>query len=59
MVALEEDVVNGVSVAAMRTAGVVSGRGLEACRVPGVESVSGDELERSGLVRARLGSEHP
>ena len=45
VVTLEEDVVNGVKVAAMRTACVVSGVGLETGRVAGVESMSSDELE--------------
>jgi hypothetical protein len=59
VVALEEYVVDGVSVAAVRTAGVVSRRGAEAGRVTGIESVSGDELESGGLVGSGMGGEHP
>ena len=59
MVTIEEDVVNGVAIAAVWAGGVVTGVGSEAGRVAGVEGMAGDELKRSGLVCAGLGSENP
>ena len=59
MVTLEEDVVDGVEIAAVRTARVVTGVGSETGRVAGVERMSGDGLEGGGLVRTGLGCENP
>ena len=49
-VAVEEDVVDGVTVTAMRTCGVVSSVRAKACGVCGIERVSCDYLEGGGLV---------
>ena len=47
VVTVKEDVVNCVSVTAVRTCGVVAGVCSEARGVGGVEGVSGNELEHS------------
>ena len=45
VVTVKEDVVDGVSIAAVRTCGVVPGVRSKARGVGGIEGVSGDKLE--------------
>ena len=59
MIAVEENVVDGVAIAAVRACGVVASVGLKAGRIAGVECMAGNELEGSRLVCAGLGGENP
>jgi hypothetical protein len=59
VVAVEKDVVDGISIAAVRTCGIVPSICSEARGVGGVEGVSCDELEHGRLVRVGLGGENP
>ena len=59
MIAIEEDVVDGVAITAVWAGSVITGIGLEASRVVSVESMTGDELERSRLVCVGLGGKNP
>jgi hypothetical protein len=59
VIAVEEDVVDGVAIAAMWAGGVVISVGSKAGRVASVESVAGDELKCGGLVCVGLGGENP
>ena len=57
MVAVEEDVVSGIEIAAVRAGGVVVGSRSEVSGVSALEGMSRNELERGGLVRAGFGGE--
>ena len=50
VVAVEEDMIDGVAVAAVRTGDVISGILAKAGGVCGIKSVSCDDLEGGGLV---------
>ena len=57
VVAVEEDVVDGMKVAAMWACGVVISSLSEPGGICGIKCVSGDGLESSGLVQARISCE--
>ena len=59
LVAVEKDVVNGVTVAAVGARDVIPGIPPKTGGVIGVKSVSCNELEGCGLVGAGLGGEDP
>jgi hypothetical protein len=59
VIAAEEDVVDGVAIAAVWACGVVTRISSEVSRVAGVKGMAGDELEQGGLVCVGLGGENP
>ena len=59
VIAFEENVIDGVKVAAVGAGCVIAGVSPEAEGIASVESVARDDLEGGGLVRAGLGGEDP
>jgi len=49
MVAVHEDVLEGITAAAVRAGGIIASSGMKVVRVVRVEGVSCDELETRGL----------
>ena len=58
VIAVKENVVDGVAIPAVRACGIVISVGPEMGRIVGVESVAGDELKGGRLVCVGLGGEN-
>ena len=59
VITIEEDVIDGVAIAAVRAGGIIAGVGSEASGVVSIEGMTSDELECHRLVCAGLGGENP